>query len=89
MSGKMDRFYTKALTGYKDIPYAEFPKYITGNLDNWYRIFQFKKNNDAVEDDFFSSKEGDIVEVPAVDASKEGRSFHMSEEDEARKMRQV
>jgi hypothetical protein len=87
MSGKMDQFYTKALAGYKDIPYAEFHRYIIRKLDNWYRQFPFKENNDAAdsEDDSFSGEEGDIVEVPAGDASKVGRSFNMSdgEEDEA------
>ncbi len=85
VSGKMDQFYTKALAGYKDIPYAEFHKYITRKLDNWYRLFPFKKNDDAAEDDPFSGEEGDIVKVRADDASKEDRSFNMSdsEEDEA------
>jgi hypothetical protein len=62
--------------------YAEFHKYITRKLDNRYRLFQFKKNNDAAEDDSFSGEAGDIVEVPAVDASKEGLSFHMSDGEE-------
>jgi hypothetical protein len=37
MSGKVDQFYTDvfvALAGYKDIPYAEFYKYIIRKLDN-------------------------------------------------------
>ncbi len=85
MSGKMDLFYTKALASYKDIPYAEFHKYITRTLDNWYWLFPFKKNDYAAENESFSGKEGDIVEVPAVDVSKDGQSFHMSdgEEEEA------
>ncbi len=85
MSGKMDQFYTKALASYNDIPCAEFHKYITRKMDNWYRLFPFKKNGDAAEDDSFSGEEGDIVDVPAVDASKVGRSLNMSdgEEDEA------
>jgi hypothetical protein len=85
MSGKMDQFYTKALAGYKDIPYAECHKYIIRKLEIRYRQFPFKEHTDAAEDDSFSGEEGDIVEVPAGNASKVGRSFNMSdgEEDEA------
>ncbi len=85
ISGKMDQFYTMALAGYTDIPYAEFHKYITRKMDNWYRLFPFKNNDDAAEDDSFRGEEVDLVDVPAVDASKVGRSFNMSagEEDEA------
>jgi hypothetical protein len=90
MSGKMDQYYTKALACHNDIPYAEFHKYITRTMDNWYRLFPFKKNDDAAEDDYFSGEEGDIVDVPAVDASKVGRSFKTTDGDSlARKMRQV
>ncbi len=85
MSGKMVQFYTKALARYNDIQYAEFHKYIIKKMDNWYRLFPSKKNDNAAEDDSFSGQEGDIVVVPAVDSSKMGRSFNMSddEEDEA------
>jgi hypothetical protein len=53
--------------------------------DYWYRLFLFKKNDGAAEDDSFSSEECDIVEVPAVDASQVGWSFTVSDgkEDEA------
>ncbi len=85
MSGKMDQFYTKALTAYNDIRYPEFHKYITRKLDNWYRLFPFKKNDIAAEDDSLSCEEGNVVDVPAVDASQVVSSFNMSdgEEDEA------
>jgi hypothetical protein len=85
MSGKMDQFYTKALAAYNDIRYPEFHKYIIRKLDNWYRLFPFKKNDVAGGDDSLSGEEGDVVDVPAVDASQVGRSFNMSdgEEDEA------
>ncbi len=45
----------------------------------------FKSKDDAAEDDTFSAEEGDILEMPSVDASIVGRSFHLSdgEEDEA------
>ncbi len=33
----------------------------------------FKSKNDAAEDDSFSGEEGDIVDVPGVDASIVGR----------------
>ncbi len=54
-------------------------------LDNWYRLFPFKKIDVAGDDDSLSGEEGDVVDVPAVDASQVGRSFNMSdgEEDEA------
>ncbi len=44
----------------------------------------FKSKDDAAEDDSFS-EEGNIVDVPGVDASIVGRSSHLSdgEEDEA------
>ena len=58
MSGKTDQFYTKALAGYKDTPYAGFHKYIIRKLDNWYRFFPFKKNDVAAEDDSLSCEEG-------------------------------
>ncbi len=85
MSGKMDQFYTKALAAYNDIRYPEFHKYIIRKLDNWYRLFPFKKNDVAGDDDSLSGEEGDVVDVPAVDASQVGRSFNISdgEEDEA------
>jgi hypothetical protein len=85
MSGKMDQFYTKALAAYNNIRYPKFHKYNIRNLDNWYRLFPFKKNDIAAEDDSLSCEEGDFVDVPAVDASQVGRSFNMSdgEEDEA------
>ena len=90
MSGKMDQFYTKALAAYKrynDIRYPEFHKYIIRKLDNWYRLFPFKKNDVAGGDVSLSGEEGDVVDVPAVDASQVpvGCSFNMSygEEDEA------
>ncbi len=53
--------------------------------DDWYRLFPFKKNDCAAEDDSFSGEEGDVVEGPAVDASQVGRTFNTSdgEEDEA------
>jgi hypothetical protein len=72
MSGKMDQYYAKALAAYKDIPYAEFHNYIIRKLDNWYRLFQFKKNDGAAEDDSFTCEEGDVVEVPAFDTSQVG-----------------
>jgi hypothetical protein len=34
MSGKMVQFYTKALAGYKDIPYPEFHTYIVRKMEN-------------------------------------------------------
>jgi hypothetical protein len=82
MSGKTDQFYTKALAGYKDTPYAGFHKYIIRKLDNWYRLFPFKKNYGAAEYDSFSGEEGNVVAVPAVDASQVGRSFNMSDGEE-------
>jgi hypothetical protein len=95
MSGKRDQFYTKALATYNNIRYPEFHKYIIRKLDNWYRLFPFKKNDVAAEDDSLRCEEGYVVDVPAVDASQVGSSFNMSdgEEDEAgltaRKIRQA
>ena len=45
----------------------------------------FKSNDYAAEDDSFSGEEGDIVDVPCVNASIVGRRSHLSdgEEDEA------
>ncbi len=45
----------------------------------------FKSKDDAEEDDSFSGEEGDIVDVPGVDASIVCRSSHLSygEGDEA------
>jgi hypothetical protein len=45
----------------------------------------FKSKDVAAEDDSFRGEEGDIVDVPGVDASIVGRSLHLSdgEEDEA------
>ncbi len=45
----------------------------------------FKSKDYVAEDDTFSAEEGDVLEMPSVDASIVGRSFHLSdgEEDEA------
>ncbi len=82
MSGKMDQFYTKALAAYNDIRYPEFHKCIIRKLENWYRLFPFKKNDVAAKNDSLSCKECDVVDVPAVDASQVGSSFNMSDGDE-------
>jgi hypothetical protein len=39
----------------------------------------FKSKENAAEDDTFSAEEGDILEMPSVDASIVGRSFHLSD----------
>jgi hypothetical protein len=69
MSGKMEHFYTQALTSYKDYQYSEFHKYIIRNMRDWYRNFPFATIVDDAEDDSGCPKEGDIVSVPvATDA---------------------
>ena len=62
MSGKMENFYTKALSRYNTFSYKEFHKYITKKLIAFYKRFDpAEVKEDPAEPG--SPKEGDVVEV--------------------------
>jgi hypothetical protein len=85
MSGKMEQFYTNELALYKDYQYPEiapeFHRYIVRKMENWYMMFQFPSTDNAAEDDSVSCEEGEIVDVPAVDARTVSRCFSMSDDE--------
>ncbi len=62
------------LNNLKDYQYPKFHRYIVRKMENWYRMFPFPSMDNAAEDDSVSGEEGDIVDVPAVDARTVSRS---------------
>ena len=70
MAGKMEQFYTQALTRYKGFKYPDFHAYIARKMTAWYKQFPFNVKHVEVEDEAEGEgsepEEGAVVAAPAV-----------------------
>lgn len=75
MSGKMENFYTKALSRYNTFSYKDFHKYFARKIIDFYDRFDPAESKEGPEE----PKEGDVVELGDLpDRSNAEQSFHMS-----------
>ena len=85
MAGKMEQFYTQALTRYKGFKYPDFHAYIARKMTAWYKQFPFNVKDVEVEDEAEGEgsepEEGAVVEAPAVFADGAPGAYAMSDEE--------
>ena len=80
MAGKIEQFYTVALTRYKTFKYPDFHAYTARKMTAWYKRFPLETKADEEEDEAEGAypEVGAVVEAPPVLSDGATGAFAMS-----------